>query len=140
MYACYARDWTVMSLTGLYQHICKVVLSCFADVVCFCAQLLLQEHNIDAILLIDGGSDSLMVTNTCWIDLVAACVVCLNLLQAGDENELGDPIEDAVSIAAAANCAVKAKILVSIGFGSGAWCCVLVVKSTFLCSALCWRL
>lgn len=78
MYACYARDWTITSLTGLYQHIIK-------------------EHNVDALLIIDGGSDSLMV---------------------GNEKDLGDPIEDAVSIGAASNCNVKTKILISVGFGS----------------------
>lgn len=58
MYACYARDWTISSLTELYQYIIK-------------------EHSVDAILMIDGGSDSLM---------------------RGNEKDLGDPIEDAVSI------------------------------------------
>lgn len=36
MYACYARDWTVGTLTGLYSH-------------------LIAKHSVDAVLLIDGG-------------------------------------------------------------------------------------
>lgn len=79
MYACYARDWTIGSLTGLYEH-------------------LIREHNVDALVLFDGGSDSLMV---------------------GNELDLGDPIEDAVSVGAASNCrSLKARILFSVGFGS----------------------
>ncbi len=59
VYAYYARAFTVPSLTRLYRQ--------FID-----------AHSVDAIVLVDGGSDSLMV---------------------GDEEGLGDPIEDAVSVA-----------------------------------------
>jgi hypothetical protein len=79
LYACYAREWTIPSLTGLYNH-------------------LIALHSVDALITIDGGSDSLMM---------------------GNEKDLGDPIEDAVSVGAAANCVtLKSKILVSVGFGS----------------------
>eukprot|EP01089_Gocevia_fonbrunei_P004007 TRINITY_DN1396_c0_g1_i1.p1 TRINITY_DN1396_c0_g1~~TRINITY_DN1396_c0_g1_i1.p1 ORF type:complete len:345 (+),score=60.30 TRINITY_DN1396_c0_g1_i1:166-1200(+) len=57
-----------------------------------------KEHSIDTVLLFDGGNDSLM---------------------AGDENGLGDPIEDCVSLTTAANLSeIKTKILFDIGFGS----------------------
>jgi hypothetical protein len=59
-YAYNARAFTVAGLHDFYTRVCN-------------------EHQVDAILCIDGGSDSLM---------------------AGDENGLGDPIEDAVTIAA----------------------------------------
>jgi len=79
MYAYYARSFTVKSLTKLYTKIVK-------------------EHNIDSVVLFDGGSDSLVV---------------------GDENGLGDPIEDAVSIATVADLPeIKVKIMISVGFGS----------------------
>ncbi len=54
MYACYAREWSVVTLSKLYGH-------------------LVDKHGVDAILMFDGGSDSLM---------------------RGDEKDLGDPIED----------------------------------------------
>lgn len=60
IYASYARDWTVPALARFYTH-------------------LVQKHSIDAIVVFDGGSDSLM---------------------RGDESGLGDPIEDAVSVMA----------------------------------------
>lgn len=79
IYAYYARAFSVPMLSRLYRR-------------------WIDEHAIDAIVLIDGGSDSLMV---------------------GDESGLGDPIEDAVSVATVASIeGLKARILLSIGLGS----------------------
>jgi hypothetical protein len=79
VYAYYSRSFTVPLLTKLYQK-------------------LMAQHSIDAIVIFDGGSDSLMV---------------------GDEEGLGDPIEDAVSVTTVASLqGLKAKILVSIGLGT----------------------
>jgi len=78
LYASYARDWTVPSLTEFYTH-------------------LVREHDLDAVVLFDGGSDSLMM---------------------GDEEGLGDPIEDAVSVAAVSNLEVEIKLLVAVGLGA----------------------
>ena len=77
-YAYYARHFTVPLLQRLYRQ-------------------LVREHSIDAIILVDGGSDSLM---------------------AGDEEGLGDPVEDCVSVTAVASLEeVKLKILISLGLG-----------------------
>jgi len=58
---------------------------------------LVREHAVDAVVLVDGGSDALMV---------------------GDELGLGDPIEDAVSVqAVAALEQVSCKVLLSAGLG-----------------------
>lgn len=79
VYAYYARAFTVPLLTRLYEK-------------------LVQRHSVDAVVLFDGGSDSLM---------------------AGDEEGLGDPIEDAVSVTTVAGLdRLKAKILISIGLGT----------------------
>ncbi len=79
VYAYYARAFTVPLLAELYRQ-------------------LIDAHGIDAVVLVDGGSDSLMV---------------------GDEEGLGDPVEDAVSVAAVASLnGLKAKVLLSIGLGS----------------------
>ena len=79
VYAYYARDFTVPLLTRLYRQF-------------------IESHAVDAIVLFDGGSDSLM---------------------SGDEEGLGDPIEDAVSVAAVASLSeLKTRILVSIGLGT----------------------
>jgi hypothetical protein len=79
VYAYYARDFTVPLLTRLYQQ--------FID-----------QHAIDAVVLVDGGSDSIMV---------------------GDEEGLGDPIEDAVSVTTVASLPeLKARVLISIGLGT----------------------
>ncbi|MGN7611601.1 DUF1152 domain-containing protein [Magnetococcales bacterium HHB-1] len=79
IYAYYARAFCVPVLSQLYQQ-------------------LIEKHHVDAILLIDGGTDSLM---------------------RGDEEGLGDPIEDAVSIATVADLIKpKVKILVTVGFGA----------------------
>lgn len=79
VYAYYARAFTVPRLSALYRELCRV-------------------HDVDAVVLFDGGSDSLM---------------------AGDEEGLGDPIEDAVSIAAVAGLSrPRLKLLVSIGLGA----------------------
>lgn len=59
-------------------------------------QYLIKEHNIDTILLVDGGTDSLMF---------------------GDEDGLGTPQEDMCSMAAAHLSGVNKKYLVSVGFG-----------------------
>ncbi|MBF0368741.1 MAG: DUF1152 domain-containing protein [Magnetococcales bacterium] len=79
IYAYYARVFTVPLLSRFYRQ-------------------LVEAHRIDAIVLVDGGSDSLM---------------------AGDEEGLGDPIEDAVSVAAVAGLEpLKEKLLITIGFGA----------------------
>jgi hypothetical protein len=63
IYAYNARAFTVSALSAFYSK-------------------LVADHNVDAIIVVDGGSDSLM---------------------RGDENELGDPVEDAVSVRAVAS-------------------------------------
>lgn len=79
VYAYYARAFTVPLLTRFYSE-------------------LIRKHSIDAVVLVDGGSDSLM---------------------AGDEEGLGDPIEDAVSVTTVAGLdRLKAKVLFSIGLGT----------------------
>ena len=78
VYAYYARAFSVPLLKTLYRQF-------------------VQRHSIDAFVLFDGGSDSLMV---------------------GDEDGLGDPIEDCVSVTTVASLAeLKTKILISIGLG-----------------------
>ena len=79
-YAYSARSFTVPLLKSLYGKI-------------------FTEHEVDAIVMFDGGSDSLMV---------------------GSEAGLGDPIEDAVSIAAAATIdfpRLKERIVIAVGLG-----------------------
>lgn len=79
VYAWYARAFTVPLLRQLYEQ-------------------LIAEHDIDAVVLVDGGSDALM---------------------AGDEEGLGDPIEDAVSVATVASLpGLMAKLLLTVGLGS----------------------
>ncbi len=79
VYAYYARAFSVPLLRQLYEQ-------------------LIHAHAIDAIVIVDGGSDSLM---------------------AGDEEGLGDPIEDAVSVTAVASLDPRiVKILVSVGLGT----------------------
>eukprot|EP01126_Amoeba_proteus_P032632 TRINITY_DN3183_c0_g1_i11.p1 TRINITY_DN3183_c0_g1~~TRINITY_DN3183_c0_g1_i11.p1 ORF type:complete len:253 (+),score=40.84 TRINITY_DN3183_c0_g1_i11:70-828(+) len=76
---CNARSFTVPLLHDLYSS-------------------LVEQHEIDCIILFDGGTDSLM---------------------KGDEEGLGDPIEDCVSITAVSRITkLKEKILVSTGFGA----------------------
>lgn len=58
---------------------------------------LLQTYNIDAIILVDGGVDSLM---------------------RGDEEGAGTLLEDSISLAAVAELDVPVKILACIGFGT----------------------
>lgn len=78
VYAYYARTFAVPQLKAFYQQ-------------------LIDEHNIDAIVLVDGGSDSLMV---------------------GDEEGLGDPVEDVVSVATVAQLdSIKLRLLINIGVG-----------------------
>jgi hypothetical protein len=79
-YAFYARAFTVPVLTRLYRQI-------------------IAAHSVDAVVLCDGGSDSLMV---------------------GDEQGLGDPIEDAVSVATVAGLnddRLKLRVLLTMGVG-----------------------
>ncbi|KAH3759246.1 cell surface glycoprotein [Pelomyxa schiedti] len=62
------------------------------------------DHSIDGILAVDGGSDSLMV---------------------GDESGLGDPIEDAVTVATIASLEqVRMRILCVMGLGCDRFNCV----------------
>ncbi len=78
-YAYYTRAFTVRSLARLYRQF-------------------ITTHSVDAIVLVDGGSDSLMV---------------------GDEEGLADPIEDAVSVTAVASLpGLKAKVLIVVGLGT----------------------
>lgn len=77
--AYYARAFTVNRLARFYQQI-------------------VDENQVDAVVLVDGGSDSLMV---------------------GDEFGLGDPVEDAVSVAAVARLKnVQHRLLLCIGLGA----------------------
>jgi hypothetical protein len=79
VYAYYARAFTVPLLARLYRQF-------------------VETHAIDAIVLVDGGSDS---------------------ITAGDEEGLGDPIEDAVSVTTVASLKeLKARMLISIGLGT----------------------
>eukprot|EP01129_Flabellula_baltica_P009652 TRINITY_DN3974_c0_g1_i1.p1 TRINITY_DN3974_c0_g1~~TRINITY_DN3974_c0_g1_i1.p1 ORF type:complete len:331 (-),score=81.95 TRINITY_DN3974_c0_g1_i1:50-1042(-) len=79
VYAYYARAFTVPQLKEVYQN-------------------LVDLHEIDAVVILDGGTDSLM---------------------AGDEPGLGDPIEDCVSVTACSLLeGVKEKILITVGFGA----------------------
>lgn len=57
---------------------------------------IVEKHNIDTIVLIDGGTDSLMF---------------------GDEEELGTPLEDSCSLLAVHKTKVAQKLLVCLGFG-----------------------
>lgn len=59
-------------------------------------ELLKQQLKLDAILLVDGGTDSLL---------------------AGNEQELGTPLEDMTSIAAVNLIDVPVKLLACLGFG-----------------------
>jgi len=78
LYACYARSWCQPRFTKFLQQV-------------------VDQHSVDAVVCIDGGSDSLMV---------------------GDEEGLGDPIEDAVSVASLAKLhRIQTSLLVSVGFG-----------------------
>ena len=78
VYASNSRTFAVPTLQRFYEQVA-------------------EEHAVDAVVLVDGGSDALMV---------------------GDELGLGDPIEDAVSVqAVAALDQVPCKILLSAGLG-----------------------
>jgi hypothetical protein len=59
-------------------------------------QLLVKKHEIDTVVLVDGGTDSLM---------------------RGDEFDLATPQEDIASIAAVDELSVERKLLVCLGFG-----------------------
>jgi len=57
---------------------------------------LIAEHQIDTVLLIDGGTDSLMF---------------------GDEEGLGTPIEDVISMSAVYQTGIEKQYLINLGFG-----------------------
>lgn len=57
---------------------------------------LIKKHDIDTVVLVDGGTDSLMF---------------------GDEDGLGTPQEDVCSMAAVYRSGIKKQFLVSVGFG-----------------------
>ncbi len=57
---------------------------------------LIDKHDIDTVVLVDGGTDSLMF---------------------GDEGELGTPQEDSCSMAAVHQCDVDRCLLFAVGFG-----------------------
>ena len=59
-------------------------------------EAIVRKHSIDTVILVDGGTDSLM---------------------RGDEAGLGTPVEDMASIAAAYTLSVSRKYLVCLGFG-----------------------
>jgi len=59
-------------------------------------QYLIAQHEIDTVLLVDGGTDSLMF---------------------GDEEGLGTPIEDGCSMAAVFQTEIEKQYLVCLGFG-----------------------
>ncbi len=59
-------------------------------------KFLIKEHGIDTVILIDGGTDSLMF---------------------GDEEKLGTPQEDICSMAAVYRSGIKKQFLLSVGFG-----------------------
>jgi hypothetical protein len=63
-------------------------------------QWIIDEGNIDAIVLVDGGTDILM---------------------RGDETGLGTPSEDITSLAAAAGLVLPVKLVTCIGFGIDAY-------------------
>jgi hypothetical protein len=76
--ACNARRFTVPALRAFYRRLAR-------------------EQNVDAAVIVDGGSDSLM---------------------RGDEEGLGDPIEDAVSVTALADLhEIRERLLVTVGLG-----------------------
>jgi len=78
IYAYYARDFTVPLLTRFYRQ-------------------LVRDHAIDAVVVIDGGSDSLM---------------------RGDEEGLGDPIEDCVTVTTVAQLDGVESLLITVGLGA----------------------
>lgn len=57
---------------------------------------LVEHHDIDAVVLVDGGTDVLL---------------------RGDESDLGTPVEDITSVAAVAGLDVPVKLVCSLGFG-----------------------
>ncbi len=61
-----------------------------------CYQVLVETLKLDTIILVDGGTDSLL---------------------RGDEDDLGTPEEDMTSIAAVDQLSVPTKILANLGFG-----------------------
>jgi hypothetical protein len=63
-------------------------------------EALVARHNLDAVVLVDGGTDSLM---------------------RGDEDGLGTPHEDMLSVAAVSQLSLPCKLLVCLGFGVDAY-------------------
>jgi hypothetical protein len=63
-------------------------------------QRLVDRHGVDAIVLVDGGTDILM---------------------RGDESGLGTPVEDMMSLAAVAGLPVPTKLVTCLGFGIDAY-------------------
>ncbi|GAA4954557.1 DUF1152 domain-containing protein [Actinoplanes utahensis] len=61
---------------------------------------LIDRHDIEAIVLVDGGTDILM---------------------RGDENSLGTPVEDMTSVGAVAGIDLPIKLVTSLGFGIDAY-------------------
>ncbi|MEU5950295.1 DUF1152 domain-containing protein [Micromonospora sp. NPDC047465] len=61
---------------------------------------LVEQLNIDAVVLVDGGTDVLL---------------------RGDETDLGTPVEDISSLAAVAALDVPVKLVTSLGFGIDAY-------------------
>ena len=68
--------------------------------ICEAYEAVVDEHGVDTVVLVDGGTDSLM---------------------RGDEFGLGTPQEDIASIAAASMLELENKFLVCIGFGIDAF-------------------
>ncbi len=78
VYAYYARDFSVPLLSAFYRQV-------------------VRDHSVDAVVVVDGGSDSLM---------------------RGDEEGLGDPVEDCVSVTTLADLEAPAvRLLVTVGLG-----------------------
>jgi hypothetical protein len=71
-------------------------MACGTQQLKYSYQWIVDKHNIDTIILVDGGTDSLL---------------------RGDEETLGTPVEDMTSIAAADMVNVPTKILACLGFG-----------------------
>jgi hypothetical protein len=83
-----ANEGTPTPIYALDRTGCKPVMEAY--------QTLLKRLEFDTLLLVDGGTDSLM---------------------RGDEQELGTPEEDIVSIAATCQLPIKRKLFACLGFG-----------------------
>jgi hypothetical protein len=90
-----------LHLTRWFEnHGLSVPVYCFANIgvrpLLNAYKKLVAELHLDAIILVDGGTDSLM---------------------RGDEFELGSPQEDIASISAVAQLDISSKMLICLGFG-----------------------